>query len=76
MESRRYRPWCGVMNGDQILTILINYGLAGIVIYIFYTLMKNELTELKESIDRLSDKIDKLIFLLESRRKGENNDKR
>lgn len=64
------------MNGDQILTILINYGLAGIVIYIFYTLMKNELTELKESIDRLSDKIDKLIFLLESRRKGENNDKR
>jgi len=64
------------MNNDQILTILINYGLAGIVIYIFYVLIKNELHDLKESIDKLSDKIERLIILMESRRRGENNDKR
>jgi len=62
------------MNGDQMLTILINYGLAGIVVYIFYTLFRNELRELKESIERLSDKIEKLIILLERARNGKNDD--
>jgi hypothetical protein len=64
------------MNNDQILTILINYGLAGIVIYIFYVLLKNELHELRESIEKLSDKIERLIILLEIRKRGDNNDKR
>ena len=62
------------MNEDQILTVLINYGLAGIVVYIFYTLFRNELRELKESIERLSDKIEKLIILLERARNGKNDD--
>jgi hypothetical protein len=63
------------VNEDQILTILINYGLAGIVIYIFYALLKNELHELRESIDKLSDKIERLIILLETSRKGGNNER-
>ena len=62
------------MNGDQMLTILINYGLAGIVVYIFYTLFRNELHELKESIEKLSDKIEKLIILLERARNGKNDE--
>ena len=61
------------MNGD-ILAILVNYGLAGIVIYIFYMLMKNELRELRDSIERLSDKIERLLILLERARNGENGE--
>jgi hypothetical protein len=45
---------------DQLITILVNYGLAGIVIYIFYMLFKNELKELRQSIEKLNDKIDQL----------------
>jgi hypothetical protein len=37
--------------------MLINYGLAGVVIYIFYTLLRNELHDLKEEIRRLSEEI-------------------
>jgi uncharacterized membrane protein YciS (DUF1049 family) len=57
---------------DQLLTILINYGLAGIVIYMFYVLLRNELSELRQSIERLTEKvnelsnrIEKLITLIE-----------
>lgn len=42
---------------DQLLAMLINYGLAGVVIYIFYTLLRNELHDLKEEIRRLSEEI-------------------
>ena len=63
------------MNGDQMLTILINYGLAGVVVYIFYMLMKNELRELRDSIERLSDKIERLLILLERARNGGNNER-
>jgi hypothetical protein len=45
---------------DQLITILVNYGLAGVVIYIFYTLFKNELSELKQSIEKLNAKIEQL----------------
>jgi low affinity Fe/Cu permease len=54
------------------VTILVNYGLAGVVIYIFYVLFKNELRDLKEAIERLdqridslSEKIEKLVTILE-----------
>jgi low affinity Fe/Cu permease len=57
---------------DQLLTILINYGLAGAVIYVFYNLFKNELRSLKRAIERLderirelSEKIEKLVTILE-----------
>jgi hypothetical protein len=57
---------------DQLLTILVNYGLAGVVIYVFYALFKNELRSLKRAIERLdervrelSEKIERLIVALE-----------
>jgi len=57
---------------DQLLTILVNYGLAGVVIYVFYALFKNELRSLKRAIERLdervrelSERIEKLIVVLE-----------
>jgi low affinity Fe/Cu permease len=57
---------------DQLLTILVNYGLAGVVIYVFYALFKNELRSLKRAIERLdervrelSEKIEKLVTILE-----------
>lgn len=46
---------------DPLAQMLINYGLAGVVIYIFYKLLNNELKDLKISIDKLADKIDRLI---------------
>jgi len=42
---------------DQLLTLVVNYGLAGVVIYIFYTLLRNELHDLREEIRRLSEEI-------------------
>jgi len=53
------------MDLNSISALLINYGLAGIVIYLFYMLFKNELHQLRESIDKLSDKIEKLVIKLE-----------
>ena len=45
---------------DQLITILVNYGLAVVVVYIFYMLFKNELSELRQSIEKLNDKIEQL----------------
>jgi hypothetical protein len=39
---------------------IINYGLAGVVIYIFYKLISNELRELKEEVKKLRESIDAL----------------
>ena len=57
---------------DQLLTILVNYGLAGVVIYVFYALFKNELRSLERAIERLdervrelSERIEKLVVVLE-----------
>jgi hypothetical protein len=57
---------------DQVLTILVNYGLAGVVIYVFYALFKNELRSLRRAIERLdervrelSERIERLIVALE-----------
>jgi hypothetical protein len=46
---------------NALLQYIVNYGLAGIVIYIFYRLISNELKSLKEEIARLRESIDKLI---------------
>jgi len=50
---------------DQLAMILVNYGLAGVVIYIFYMLFRNELHELKETIEKLSEKVDELSNKIE-----------
>ncbi|MEM3662378.1 MAG: hypothetical protein QXI68_02215 [Sulfolobales archaeon] len=49
------------MTENAILQYIVNYGLAGIVIYIFYRLISNELKELRVSIDKLNETILKLI---------------
>jgi Na+/melibiose symporter-like transporter len=43
---------------------VINYGLAGVVIYIFYKLISNELKDLKEEVKKLRESIDALITTL------------
>jgi Na+/melibiose symporter-like transporter len=43
---------------------VINYGLAGVVIYIFYKLISNELKDLKEEVRKLRESIDALTKTL------------
>jgi len=45
---------------QEIATILLNYGIAGVVIYLFFTLITQKLSNLERHIDNLSDKIDRL----------------
>jgi len=52
------------MNSDYLLEVLINYGLAGIVVYIFYKLISNDLREVRESIDKLRSTIEELIKVI------------
>jgi len=47
------------MNGIE--SLLINYGLAGVVIYIFYRLISQDLTELRDEIKALRSDIQNLI---------------
>jgi hypothetical protein len=58
------------MSAD-ISTLLINYGLAGVVIYIFYRLISNELRELKEEVAKLREAIEKLTNALKREVKNE-----
>ena len=48
----------------MIEEIIMNYGLAGVVIFIFYKLITNDMRELKASIDKLSDRIEALIKVI------------
>jgi hypothetical protein len=50
---------------DQIITVFLNYGIAGLILLVFYMLFKNELTHLRNSIDKLDDRIDKLAEKIE-----------
>jgi len=49
---------------DTLLNILANYGIAGIILYVFYKLFTNELSDLRKSIERLSDAIEKNNILI------------
>jgi len=49
----------------DLLSILINYGLAGIVIWLFYSLIRNELRHLSYKIEKLSYRIEHLKDTLE-----------
>jgi hypothetical protein len=46
--------------GDQLVTIFLNYGIAGLILFVFYMLFKHELSQLRASIDKLYDRIDDL----------------
>jgi len=50
---------------EEILTLFTQYGIAGLILYIFYKLMSNELKKLNESINNLSVKIERLSTLIE-----------
>jgi hypothetical protein len=45
---------------DQLATMFLNYGIAGLILFVFYMLFKNELAQLRASIDKLYDRIDDL----------------
>lgn len=45
---------------EQLLVALVNYGIAGIVIYMFYTLISQRLERLNESILKLTEEIIRL----------------
>ena len=49
---------------DTLINILANYGIAGIILYVFYKLFTNELSDLRKSIERLSDAIEKNNILI------------
>ena len=53
------------MSEIEISSIILNYGIAGIILIIFYRLMSSELKELRREIVKLNDEIDKLVFLLD-----------
>lgn len=59
------------MEDIQILTIFLNYGIpSGIAIYLVWWITKSingKLDRLISSIDKLSDRIDKLIYVIEVR---------
>jgi flagellar capping protein FliD len=51
---------------DQFITVFLNYGIAGLILFVFYMLFKNELSQLRASIEKLDDRIDKLAERIES----------
>jgi hypothetical protein len=58
---------------SDIVAILIQYGLAGVVIYLFYTLITNDLRDLRQDIRELINEIKLLrveIKELRNRDKG------
>jgi hypothetical protein len=50
---------------DQLLMIFMNYGIAGLILFVFYMLFKNELSQLRASIEKLDDRIDNLAAKIE-----------
>ena len=50
---------------DPLLTVFMNYGIAGLILFVFYMLFKNELTQLRSSIDKLDGRIDNLAAKIE-----------
>lgn len=48
-------------------TIILQYGLAGIVIYLFYLLLSNDLRDLKNEIKNLRNEIHELVVELRKR---------
>ena len=53
---------------DYLLSTVVNYGLAGVVVYIFYKLISGELGELRRSIDSLRDSINTLVVEIKTRK--------
>jgi hypothetical protein len=54
-----------LVSDDQIVTIFLNYGIAGLILFVFYMLFKNELSQLRASIEKLDGRIDDLARRIE-----------
>jgi hypothetical protein len=50
---------------DPIVTVFLNYGIAGLILFVFYMLFKNELSQLRASIEKLDSRIDNLATKIE-----------
>ena len=50
--------------------LVLDYGMAVVILLVFYSLFKNELRHLRDSIDRLSRNIERLAAMLEVRYDG------
>jgi len=49
---------------ETLINILANYGIAGLILYVFYKLFINELNSLRKSIEKLSNAIEKNNMLI------------
>jgi len=49
---------------ETLINILANYGIAGLILYVFYKLFTNELNSLRRSIEKLSNAIEKNNMLI------------
>ncbi len=50
---------------DAILQTAMNYGIAGLILIVFYKLFDNRLAKLEDTINNLNTNITKLITILE-----------
>jgi len=46
-------------------TTFLNYGIAGLILYVFYRLIVNELSHLRETIERMNETVEKMNQTLE-----------
>jgi hypothetical protein len=51
------------MDSMELIMNFLNYGIAGLILYVFYKLFSNELKMLRKSIEDLRQSIEKLIIL-------------
>jgi len=54
-----------MLTEDQLATILLNYGIAGLILFVFYKLFSNELRELRDSINQMNTNLTRLITRIE-----------
>ncbi len=47
------------------ISIFVNYGMAGLILLVFYLLWRNELSQLREAIESLKATQEKMITLLD-----------
>lgn len=52
---------------ETVANLFLQYGLAGIVIFMFYKIMSSDIENLRNSIMQLKESIDKLIFEIKNK---------
>jgi len=54
-----------MLTEDQLTTIFLNYGIAGLILFVFYKLFSNELNQLRDSINQMNTNLTRLIDRIE-----------